>query len=119
MQAHSYAVEMYRTPTGKVPFREWLDSIRDPDSVDRIDARLARVREGNLGDYRDLQGGIAELQLFFGPGFRIYFSREQRRLILLLAAGSKTTQKRDVRLARAYYEEYKTRRAGGPDRGLP
>jgi putative addiction module killer protein len=119
MSARSYAVEMYRTRAGKVPFREWLDAIRDPVIVDRIDARLARVREGNLGDYRELKGGIAEFRLFHGPGYRIYFTREGRRLILLLAAGSKATQKRDLRLARAYYEEYKTRRPGGGDRGLP
>jgi putative addiction module killer protein len=115
MSARSYTVEMYRTPAGMVPFREWLDSIRDPATVDRIDARLARVREGNLGDYRDLQGGIAEFRLFLGPGYRIYFSREKHRVILLLAAGSKTTQKRDIRFARTYYEEYKARQPGCAD----
>jgi putative addiction module killer protein len=75
----------------------------------RVDARLGRIRGGNLGDYKDLGGGLFELRLDFGPGYRIYFTREGRAVIVLLAAGEKQGQERDIRRARDYLHDWKER----------
>jgi len=104
-----FAIELYRTADGKVPFLEWLAGVRDPHERARIDIRLARVRAGNLGDHRELQDGIVELRLFHGPGYRVYCAREGSTAIVLLLGGIKKTQSKDIRTARALYAEYKSR----------
>jgi putative addiction module killer protein len=99
----------HHTSTGHIPFREWLRSIRDPHTVARIDARLARVRQGNLGDAKKLGGGILELRLAFGPGYRNYFAVAGDYSLILLLGGSRVTQHRDIRRAKAYYADYHQR----------
>ena len=104
----SQAVELhqYRTQTGQVPFRNWIEGLRSRTVVERIDVQLTRVRSGNLGDHRELGGGLCEMRLFFGPGYRIYFVRLGRSSVLLLAGGTKSTQRADIRKARAYHADY-------------
>lgn len=89
----------------KSPYLAWFDSL-DVETVKRIDARLARVRAGNLGDYKALKRGIYELRFGFGPGYRIYFAREGRSVILLLGGGDKGSQSRDIETARELYAGY-------------
>jgi putative addiction module killer protein len=96
----------YTLPTGRVPFREWLESIRDRLLRKRIEARLAYVRQGNLGDHKSVGGGVNELRLHFGPGFRIYYGESEGTLVVLLCAGDKATQDADIRLARLYWEDF-------------
>ncbi len=101
---------IYRDSEGRSPFLEWLNSIKSRESLDRIDARLNLIRLGNLGDHKSLKGGIYELRLFFGSGYRIYFAREGRTIIILLNGGGKGVQKREMQKARAYYKDYLERR---------
>ena len=107
-----YTIEIYTTADGKLPYAQWLSTIKDQTTVDRIELRLYRIRQGNLGDCKDLKGGIYELRLFFGPGYRIYFSKEGNTIILLLAGGTKRTQSRDIQRAREYYQDYLERKNG-------
>ena len=100
-------VEFYRTSNGQEPFSEWLVSIQDRSAQDRILARLERVESGNLGDYRSVGGGVFELRFQFGSGYRIYFSEVGKRIILLLCAGDKSSQTRDIERAKAYWLKYK------------
>src|SRR5438552_387547 len=81
------------------PFSEWLASIRDARAVGIVRARLNRVRLGNFGDCKSVGGGVEELRIDFGPGYRIYYGRQGSLLVVLLCGGDKSTQARDIRTA--------------------
>lgn len=95
-------LEQYQTPTGKIPFREWLLALNDITTRARVRARLDRVQLGNYGDYKALSSDLFELRLHFGPGYRIYFGEQGDHLILLLCGGDKNSQKRDIKIAGEY-----------------
>src|SRR5471032_1799161 len=94
-------VVAFRARDGQVPFEEWLDDLDDKRAVARILARLARVRQGNLGDCKPVGEGVSELRVDYGPGYRVYFVRRGVMLIVLLAGGDKRSQTRDIRIALA------------------
>lgn len=102
-------VELYRTEDDRCPYLEWFNGLRSAVTRDRIDARLTRLRLGNPGDYRELGDGLWELRLSFGPGFRIYFTWRGTRVVVLLAAGAKGTQRPDIRKAREYLQDLRER----------
>jgi putative addiction module killer protein len=68
-------------------------------TVLRLKERLDRVALGNLGDYKQINKDIFELRLAFGAGYRIYFYEEDRKIVLLLSGGNKSTQKKDIKKA--------------------
>ncbi|MCI5121821.1 MAG: type II toxin-antitoxin system RelE/ParE family toxin [Candidatus Electrothrix sp. AUS4] len=80
-------------------YEKWFTKLRDPVSKTKILARLARVENGNFGDFKQLGGNIFELRFFFGAGFRIYYTVQDSKVVLLLAGGDKTSQKKDINLA--------------------
>lgn len=80
-------------------YREWIDALRDTAGRARILMRVDRLIHGNPGDHRTLTGGVSELRIDVGPGYRVYYARRGSRLILLLAGGDKSTQARDIALA--------------------
>jgi putative addiction module killer protein len=80
-------------------FIKWLDELKDKRAQVRIAARLRQVESGNLGDRQPIEADVSELRVDFGPGYRLYFVRRGRIVIVLLNAGDKSTQKRDLRRA--------------------
>ena len=90
----------------KTPFSDWLSSLKDARSAGIVRARLNRIRLGNFGDCKSVGGGVEELRIDFGPGFRIYFGREGALLVILLCGGNKGAQRRDVLRAQSYWQEY-------------
>lgn len=104
--AHKNQIEIYSTREGKFPFITWLESLKDKSIRYRIKERLDRVALGNLGDYKVLSEGLVELRLHFGAGYRIYFAWEGSRIIVLLCAGDKSSQKRDIKKAASYWKDY-------------
>tara|TARA_R110002096_G_C14367410_1_gene704550 strand:+ start:204 stop:500 length:297 start_codon:yes stop_codon:yes gene_type:complete len=80
-------------------FGRWLDNLKDVRGRARILARLERLAEGHRGDTKPLREGISELRIDVGPGYRVYFTKRGRSLILLLCGGDKGTQKRDIERA--------------------
>jgi putative addiction module killer protein len=96
----------YQTREGRIPFNEWLDDLGDRRVVARIFARLARVRQGNLGDCRGVGGGVSELRVDHGPGYRVYFAQKGQTLVILLCGGDKRTQERDIQRAKQYWQDY-------------
>ena len=80
-------------------FVAWLDGPKDKRAQIRIVARLRQVEAGNLGDWQPLEGDISELRVDFGPGYRLYFTRRGRIIVVILNAGDKSSQKRDIRRA--------------------
>ena len=77
----------------------WLDDLKDKRAQVRIAARLRQVEAGNLGDWQPIEGDVSELRVDFGPGYRLYFTRHGRIVIVMLNAGDKSSQKRDIRRA--------------------
>lgn len=80
-------------------FDRWIDGLRDFFGRSRIQARIKRLVEGNPGQHRALIGGISELKIDCGPGYRVYYTQRGQVLIILLAGGDKSTQKQDIRKA--------------------
>jgi putative addiction module killer protein len=102
-------VRQYQTAEGKTPMAEWLEGLRDGATRARIMARLDRLKVGLLGDWKSLSGGISELRIDHGPGYRVYHGQEGNTLILLLCGGDKSTQAKDIERAHAYWKDYKAR----------
>ena len=82
-------------------FAKWLKRLKDHEAQARIVDRLARVALGHVGDSKSLGGGLYELRLFCGPGYRLYFAKQGVQIIILLAGGDKSSQERDITQARA------------------
>jgi len=101
-------VIVYTDKAGKEPFTRWLNSLKDARDRRRILARLRRIEQGNYGDCKPIQDGVFELRLFFGPGYRIYFGKDGKTLVILLCGGDKNSQGKDIRQAIMYWNEYKT-----------
>lgn len=94
--------EIRRTPD----FDKWLSSLKDSRIKAKIRVRIARLANGLFGDVKPARGGISELRIDEGPGYRIYFTRRGSTLFLLLVGGDKSTQTKDIekalQLARIY-----------------
>jgi putative addiction module killer protein len=99
----------YIKPNRKSPFSEWLGKIKNHTTRSRIERRLERMERGNYGDYKNLGDGVYELKLDFGAGYRIYFAEIDNIVILLLCGGNKSTQSKDIVLAKEYWQEIKGR----------
>lgn len=80
-------------------FVAWLDDLQDKRAQVRIAARLRQVESGSLGDWQAVEGEVSEMRVHHGPGYRLYFVRRGRVIVVLLNAGDKSTQKRDIRRA--------------------
>ena len=80
-------------------FARWIDNLRDVRGRARILARIERLAGGNPGDVKRIREGVSEMRIDFGPGYRVYFKKRGRELIILLAGGDKSTQARDIEAA--------------------
>jgi putative addiction module killer protein len=109
MEVQPREIRNYLTADGRNPFYEWFDSLRDKKAKAKIRARLDRVEDGNLGDYKSVGEGVFELRIDFGPGYRIYFGQDGATIILLLCGGNKSTQEADIYKAKEYWEDYRSR----------
>ena len=81
-------------------YARWYRRLRDRSARRRVDARVRSLAERNTGDARAVGEGVSELRIHYGPGYRIYFTRRGRRLVILLAGGDKDSQSRDIETAR-------------------
>ncbi len=88
-------------------FDLWFGSLRDRLTARRIQARIDRVEDGNLGDHKSLGEGVFELRIHHGPGYRVYFAQRGEAIVILLAGGDKTTQARDIRIAQELARQLK------------
>ena len=80
-------------------FYSWLCSLRDRKARARIGVRIDRLAFGNHGDVKPVGGGVSEMRIDYGPGYRVYFVRQGTALVVLLAGGDKRTQDRDIKTA--------------------
>lgn len=102
-------VRIYTDASGRAPFEDWLNALKDAQGRARIRARLARVQAGNLGDCKPLRDGVQELRIDHGPGYRVFLSRQGPVLVLLLCGSDKSDQDKAIRLALDYLADWKQR----------
>jgi putative addiction module killer protein len=91
---------------GKVPFRQWFERLKDLKGRAAVDARMTRIRMGNLGHCRSVGHGVLELKIDFGPGYRVYFGQDGEKVIVLLVGGDKKSQAGDIKRAHEYWLDY-------------
>jgi len=94
---------------GDAPFADWFNAL-DAVTAARVDRYVRRLEMGNFGSAKVLQDGVSELRLDFGPGYRVYFGREGKTIIILLGGGSKRRQRADIAAAIARWKQYKQSR---------
>jgi putative addiction module killer protein len=108
MEVQPREVRRYIKPDGKIPFDEWLLTLRDAKAETIINKRLNRISLGNLGNYRSVGEGVCELKINYGPGYRLYFGQIGTAVVLLLCGGNKSTQEEDIRQAIEYWTDYRS-----------
>lgn len=101
---------IYESQSGKVPFEEWLEDLKDKKGRAKIRVQLDRLAQGNMGKCASIGKGVFELKVNFGPGYRIYFGQDGKRLIILLCGGDKSTQRKDIQKAQEYWTDYSRRK---------
>ena len=99
----------YVKEDGSAPFAQWLSTLRDLQAKTAIRRRIDRFEAGNSGNTRALRGGVSELKIDLGPGYRVYFAQHGKIIVLLLCGGDKGTQDADIAKAVSYWEDWKTR----------
>jgi putative addiction module killer protein len=88
-------------------FLNWRAGLKDKIAQKRIAARIDRLAFGLMGDVKPVGGGVSELRLDFGPGYRLYFLQQSSLLIILLCGGDKASQQLDIKLAQQMAREWK------------
>lgn len=99
-------IEVFKL-NNKIPLQEWLDSLNDKTVKGRILERINRLQAGNFGDCKHIDSEISELRFQFGAGYRLYYSKINNILILLLCGGNKSTQTKDIQKAKEYLKIWK------------
>lgn len=87
-------------------FDAWLKALRDPIGKARIISRIRSAEAGNFGDCEPVGEGVSEMRIHYGPGYRVYYSRKGDVVYLLLCGGNKSTQKSDIKQAKALLKSY-------------
>jgi putative addiction module killer protein len=100
-------VEHYKTVTGRDLFGEWITALKDTKGQFAILRRIERLENGNFGDHEYVGGGVSELRIAVGPGYRVYYGEESSVIILLLCGGDKSTQNKDISLAKHIWASYR------------
>lgn len=103
----AFEIIIYATATGKEPFNDWLDSL-DGSVRGKVKARIDRLEHGNFGHAKALKDGLVELK-FRSPPFRIYYSMIGKTLVLLISGGDKSLQSDDIKKAKLFLEDYRSR----------
>jgi len=80
-------------------FVQWLDGLRDVHARARVQVRIERLAAGNPGDVEPVGEGVSELRIDYGPGYRVYYKKHGREVVILLAGGDKRTQSADIKTA--------------------
>lgn len=106
-----YEIRHYCNAAGTDVFAEWFDGLRDAQAQQRIALRVDRLTLGLFGDAKALRDGVWELRVDHGPGYRVYYARSGRTVVLLLCGGDKGSQRADIARAVKYWTEFRGRRS--------
>ena len=102
-------LEEYLDRAGRSAFGDWFGRL-DAQAAAKVTTAVTRLGQGNLSNVVPVGEGVSEYKIDFGPGYRIYFGREGRELIILLGGGTKKRQQRDIDSAKSLWAEFKARR---------
>ncbi len=105
----------YVSESGFDFFDEWFRK-QSPEARARIQIRIDRVELGNFGDRHSVGGGVFELRIDFGPGYRVYYGREGDELVILCGGGTKKRQARDIANAGNCWKAYKQEKRNARER---
>ncbi|PNW60313.1 UNVERIFIED_CONTAM: addiction module killer protein [Euhalothece sp. KZN 001] len=100
-------IKILELKEGDSPFEKWYNSIKDKSIRRRILVRIKKLELGNFGDWKNLGKGVYELRMTFGAGYRVYFARQGKEVIIILGGGDKSSQLQDIANAKALWGEYK------------
>lgn len=95
-------------------FTRWIGSLRDRRAMAKIVDRLKRASNGNFGDHKSVKGGVFEMRIDHGPGYRVYYFQRGKQLVILLCGGDKKTQDADVAEAKRLKEEIERQNGATP-----
>ena len=99
-------IKFYKLPNGKEPVKDWLLDLDNSLRV-KVIRRIERIYDDNFGDYKRLDSNLYELRFTLGKGYRIYYTIQNDVLVLLLNAGDKSKQSKDIELAKTYLKDIK------------
>ena len=99
-------IKFYKLDNGKEPVKDWLLSLNTSVRV-KVVKRLERIYDDNFGDYKQIAPNLFELRFFFGSGYRIYYTIKDDVIVILLYAGDKSEQKKDIEIAKNYLKNIK------------
>ncbi|HSX20533.1 MAG TPA: type II toxin-antitoxin system RelE/ParE family toxin [Gammaproteobacteria bacterium] len=102
----NYETIVYESSAGRAFFNEWFEKLA-PTIAAKITSAIHKLEAGNLSNTKFLREGVWEFKINAGPGYRIYFGKVDKRVILLLAGGTKKAQQKDIDLAIGLLQEYK------------
>ena len=96
---------MYEIKSTKI-FSKWLSKLKDMKGRVAVARRIERIEHGNFGDVKPVGTAISELRITTGPGYRVYFTKREEQIIILLVGGDKSTQSTDIEKAEKLLKEY-------------
>jgi putative addiction module killer protein len=105
----NYRIVEYVAADGTAPFSAWLSRLSDLRARAKILIRIKRAELGNIGPHRGVGEGVMELIIDTGPGYRVYCATAAHQTLVLVAGGSKRSQRRDIALARERWNDFKSR----------
>jgi len=106
-------INEYTDAQGKSPYARWLNGLRDARARAKIILQVDKMELGLFGDSEPIGEGLSELRIHYGPGYRVYYGKESNQVYLLLCGGDKSTQPKDIRNAKAYWQDHKRRHPHG------
>ena len=109
MEVQPRQTVIYQAENGRKPYSDWLDNLTDTKGKAAILARIVRLRIGLCGDYHSVGDEVSELRIHVGPSYRVYFSEIDGQIVILLCGGDKSSQKKDIKVAKQYLEDYRRR----------
>ncbi|MDJ0685235.1 MAG: type II toxin-antitoxin system RelE/ParE family toxin [Alphaproteobacteria bacterium] len=107
-----FEVVVYETEEGDAPFEDWFNALNTHAAL-KVTTAIARIETGNLGDVKPVGEGVSERRIPFGPGYRLYFGQDGKRLVVLLIGGAKKRQSTDIKQAQEFWADYKRRKKRG------
>jgi putative addiction module killer protein len=100
----------YLTAAGDDPYQQWMDRLKDRTAQARVTLRVSRVAAGVFGDCKPVGSGVWELRIDQGPGYRVYYAKAGKQLVLLLLGGSKRSQQADIDRAIDCWHDFQRRK---------
>lgn len=109
MNQMSNTINEYIDDAGRSPYAEWLSRLRDPRAKAKVIIQVDKMELGLFGDAEPIGEGLSELRIHYGPGYRVYFGKEEDKIYLLLCGGDKSSQSKDIKRAKGYWLSHKER----------